>query len=282
MADDGAPTQRADRASGQYSSAAVSTSAGGQPAPTHLQKSNRGECAHLLRDLDATADLPPHCPLLALQLLDRTHRWWSEREPDTEEGVVYTLAAAAFFCIKLHSARYPDPAPFQLPDPRQPASSLTHFLTAPAATLRRRQPRDVPPLHTAQAVHEVVAEEYRILVHAGRLGASAFPRVLSIFGSASHRELAHCSHCSRVFPRGISQAWPCVWQVTLSETAHSTRSPRKVALEAQPGSSRALSGSAFCCQALAEGDASLARSAPSTRVLLLFLRLLSLAFCQGV
>ena len=47
---------------------------------TALQRSNRGKCAHLLRDLDATADLPLHCPLFALQLLDLTHRWWSESD----------------------------------------------------------------------------------------------------------------------------------------------------------------------------------------------------------
>ena len=45
---------------------------------------------------------------------------------------------------------------------QQPARSLTDLLTALAATLGRRQPRNVPPLHTAQAVHEVVVEEYRI------------------------------------------------------------------------------------------------------------------------
>ena len=41
-----------------------------QPASTALQR------ALLLRDLDASADLPPHCPLFALQLLDLTHGWW--------------------------------------------------------------------------------------------------------------------------------------------------------------------------------------------------------------
>ena len=67
---------------------------------------------------------PHHCPLFALQLLDLTHRWWSESEgPDIEEGDVHSLAAAAHIGIKLHSARYPDPAPFQLPDPRQPVRS---------------------------------------------------------------------------------------------------------------------------------------------------------------
>ena len=71
----------------------------------------------------------------------------------------------------------------------------------------------------------------------------------------------HCSHCSRAFPLGFSQAWLCVWQVTLSETAHSPWSPRQVVLEGQPGSSRAWFGSAFCCQALTEANASLALSA---------------------
>ena len=57
-----------------------------QPDPTVLQRFNRGKCAYLLRDLDVTADLPPRCPLFALQLLGLTHRWWSELEgPDIEE-----------------------------------------------------------------------------------------------------------------------------------------------------------------------------------------------------
>ena len=67
-----------------------------QRGPTALQRSNRGKCAHVLRDLDAMADLAPHCSLLALQLLDLTHRGWSETEgPEIEEGDVFTLAAAA-------------------------------------------------------------------------------------------------------------------------------------------------------------------------------------------
>ena len=40
-----------------------------QPDPTALQMCNRGKCAHLLRDLDVVADLPPNCALLALQLV---------------------------------------------------------------------------------------------------------------------------------------------------------------------------------------------------------------------
>ena len=112
----------------------------------------------------ATADLPLHSALFSQQLLDLTHRWWSEAEsPDIDVNDVYPLAAAAYICIKLHPARYPDPAPFQLPDPRQLARSLTDLLTTLAAILGRRQPHNVPPLHSAQIVHEVVAEEYPIL-----------------------------------------------------------------------------------------------------------------------
>ena len=44
-----------------------------QPDPTPLQRSNRGKCAHLLRDLDAASDLAPQRPLLVLQPLDLTH-----------------------------------------------------------------------------------------------------------------------------------------------------------------------------------------------------------------
>ena len=81
----------------------------------------QGKCAHLLRDLDATVDLPAHCSLVALQVLDLTHRCWSEYEgPGIEEGDVFTVATTAYIGIKLHSARYLDPAPFLRPDPQQP------------------------------------------------------------------------------------------------------------------------------------------------------------------
>ena len=60
-----------------------------QPAPTARQRSNRSKYAHFLRDLAATAD----SALFSQQLLNMTHRWWSEAD----------------------GARYPDPATFQLP-----------------------------------------------------------------------------------------------------------------------------------------------------------------------
>ena len=51
----------------------------------------------------------PHSARFSQQLLDMTHRWWTEREdPDIDINYIH---------IKLHSARYPDPAPFQLDQP---------------------------------------------------------------------------------------------------------------------------------------------------------------------
>ena len=188
-----------------------------------------------------------------------THRWWSGTEGlDIEEGDVYSLAAAADIGIKLHSARYLDQAPSQLPDPRQPARSLTDLLTALAASLGRRQPLNVQPLHTAQAAHEVVTEEYRTYTPADwvRLFETRFS--LSV------------EHLLQRFPQGdwlttltalARSLSPCVWPGTLSETAHSPWSPRQVASDALLGSSRAWCGSASCCQGMAEGEASLARSA---------------------
>ena len=93
-----------------------------QPAPTALQRFNKSKCAHLLRDLAASADLAPHSVLFSQQLLDLTHRWWSEAEdPDIDVNDVYSLAAAAHMCKKQHSARCSDLVPFQLPDSRHPA-----------------------------------------------------------------------------------------------------------------------------------------------------------------
>ena len=135
-----------------------------QPAPTALQTFNRRKCAFLLRDLAAAADLPLHSALFSRQLLDLTRRWGTEREdPDIDINDVHSCAAAVHIHIKLHSARYPDQAPFQDPDPRQSARSLTDLLTAIAALLARRQPHSAPLLHSGRTVHEVIVAEYRIL-----------------------------------------------------------------------------------------------------------------------
>ena len=76
--------------------------------PTALQRFNRRKSA--LQDLAATADLPPHSVLFSQQLLDLTHRWWSEAEdPDIDVNDVCSLAAAAYICIKRQPA---SPVPF--------------------------------------------------------------------------------------------------------------------------------------------------------------------------
>ena len=51
-----------------------------QLALSALQRFNRRKCAFLLRDLAAAGGLPSHSALFSQQLLDLTHRWWTERE----------------------------------------------------------------------------------------------------------------------------------------------------------------------------------------------------------
>ena len=92
---------------------------------------------------------------LSQQLLDLTHRRWAEREDDGKDiGDVHPLSAAVHINIKFYSVGFPDPAPDQFPD----------LLTAIAALLARRHPNNnVPLLHTAWTLQEVITQEYRIL-----------------------------------------------------------------------------------------------------------------------
>ena len=118
-----------------------------------LPRYNRHKCAHLLRDLAATADLPPHSALFSQQLLDMTHRWWSEGDDNDIIIVdVLPLAAAVYVHIELRSARYPGPDPS--PDPQQPRPS-PHFL--PGASLT------TPHCCTQRGQFRELSEEYRIL-----------------------------------------------------------------------------------------------------------------------
>ena len=71
------------------------------------------------------------------------------------------LAASVYIHFKLHTARYPDPVPYQFPDPQQPARPLADLFTAIAALLAKRQPHNAPLLHPAWTTQEVVTEEYR-------------------------------------------------------------------------------------------------------------------------
>ena len=207
------------------------------------------------------------CSPLVRSSLNLTHRWCSETErPVIEEGDVYLLAAAAYICIELHSARYPDPAPFQLPDPRHPIRSLTELLTSLAAILGRRQPHTVPPVHGCarscdRRIPPPGVSELRVGdLHASRLGVSLRGSLL-LEGPASSAAFPTgdwlTAHCSRAFLPEFLHAWPCVLPVTVSGTAHSPWSPLRVASGVLLGSFRAWSGSAFCCLGLAEGKASL-------------------------
>ena len=137
----------------------------------------------------ATAALPPHSALFSQRLLGLTHRWWSEAEgPET----------AAYICIKLHSTRYPELAPFQLPDPWQLARSHTDLLTALAAALDRRQPHNVPPFALSPSSprsccrrisHPGVSELRDGDLHSGRLGES-FRGTLLLEGPATSAALS--------------------------------------------------------------------------------------------
>ena len=149
--------------------------------------------------------------------------------------------------IQLHSERVPGPAPFQLPDPLQPASSLTELLTAVAALLARRQPHSAPLLHSAWTVQQVITEECRNLgsVHYefGTTTPAAWIQVLE------KRLSLWCQQCqqSALAPRARS-----LWCIGKWRSGHCRRlrpksdilfwSPGPVALGALRGSSRVCSG----------------------------------------
>ena len=217
----------------------------------HRRVFHRRTCALLLSDVAATADLPQHSVLFAQQLLDLTHRWRKEREDlDIDINDVHPLAAPVHKNIKLHSARYPDPAPFQRPDPRKPARSLTDLLTAIAALLARCQPHNAPLLDSARTVHEV------------RLGET-LPSTLLPENAATRSALpAGDSIVSRArLPLTYWQAGPCASSTTTSETAHSPWIPDQVASGALLGSSPVCFGSASNTPGVHWGHAALARSA---------------------
>ena len=73
-----------------------------------------------------TSPLLPTCRLTGVEAED----------PDIVVNDIYTLPAADYICKKKkQSARYPDLAPCQDPDPQQPSRSLTDLLTTLAANL---------------------------------------------------------------------------------------------------------------------------------------------------
>ena len=117
-----------------------------QPIFSALQRSDASG-GHLPQDLAATVDLPPHTALFSLQLMDLTHRWWSDRE-DNDIHIFDVLPLAAAACIS-HLAAFSG-ASRSGPFPRSTAAF--------AALLARRQPHNAPPLHTGWTVQQIVTE----------------------------------------------------------------------------------------------------------------------------
>ena len=133
-----------------------------QPLLSTLQRYNRRKCAHLLRDLAATADLPPNSALFTQQLLDLTHRWSEREDNDIDIGDVHPGCRSP---IRFHT--YPRPSA---------ACSPT------AALLARRQHHNAPLLYPAWTTQDVVTEEYRIMVSVNHeLGAHTPAAWIQVF-----------------------------------------------------------------------------------------------------
>ena len=210
-----------------------------QLALSALQWYIRRKCAHLQRDLVATADLPPHSALFSQRLWDVTHRWWTEREDNNIDSVdVHSLVAAVFDHIKLHSARYPDLVPHQFPDPQQPARPLADLLTAIAALLARRQHHNAPFLHPAWTIqHPGVSQPRAWHLHASSfdLSLQTAPGVSSSLGSLNARSF-------HWFPPSCLLGVLKILLTCTFQSRHSLWTRGPATREAQRGFSRARSG----------------------------------------
>ena len=112
-----------------------------------------GECGvQLLLDLTVTYAFAAHTGEFALQILDLPHVW-SDGDSDTVgSDDLLALAAVVYMYIKLHLS----------PQQRYPRN-LPEQLAASAALHVRRQPDDVPGLHSACGVQRVVHAEFMML-----------------------------------------------------------------------------------------------------------------------
>ena len=126
-------------------------------------------------------------------------------------------------------------APFQLPDPLQPARSLTDLLTAVAALLARRPPHRAPLLLSAWTVHQVITEECRILesVHC-ELGTPTPAAWIQVVKKRVSLCATSASSVFRSLRARSSRAFPLVhWQVALRALPTST-SKISHSLESRP------------------------------------------------
>ena len=103
-----------------------------RPALSASQRYNRRKCALLLLDLAAAANLPPHGALFSQQLLDPTHREWTERaDTDIDINDIHSSQPQSTFtssCILRGIQVWPHSSFQTLCS--QPARSLTDLLTA--------------------------------------------------------------------------------------------------------------------------------------------------------
>ena len=137
-----------------------------QPAHTALQSFNRRKCALLLRDscrhsgpaasqcalLSATAAPDSHVVVRARKTLTSTS---TMSTPSRQRLTFASKCIPHGILIRLHFSTSRPQGASPLPD--RPSYGLS-LLFSPG-----RQPHNAPLLHSARTVHEVVAEEYRIL-----------------------------------------------------------------------------------------------------------------------
>ena len=107
------------------------------PSPAAPQLTDRQRGVQFLLDLAITYAFPAHKSEFALQIIDLTQAWSNGASGTIECDDLLALAAAVYVYIKLHFT----------PQQTYPRS-LLELHAAFAALFVRRQPDDVPELHT--------------------------------------------------------------------------------------------------------------------------------------
>ena len=136
--------------------------------PQYKPAANRRDSVLFLQVLAATvADLPPHSPVLSLQLLDLAHTWSDEDSSDLQTGDIIAMTASIYIHLKLHSvAALPHEDPFRDDQPPRVLQTAV-LLTITSQLLARSQPHNVPALHTAQVLQQFISKEAHMLQSVG-------------------------------------------------------------------------------------------------------------------
>ena len=151
-----------------------------QPILSALQRYNRWKCAHLLRDLAATVDLPPHSAFFSLQFLgpgSQVVRKGSQRHPPIWLPQSTSRLNWTQRRLQIHF---------------NSQSSATRSTIGRLADGNRQTPRhqlhNAPSLHTAWTIQQIVTEEYRILEVLNFELATHTPAAwIEVFGNFSSR-----------------------------------------------------------------------------------------------